>query len=280
MSEQTMKILKMLEEGKITAAEASDLISKVEDLEEKESEPVPGPDPQHTAHFRMPNIGNIPIPPIPQIPDINKIVNDDLRAAFSGLPFGGEDDPTGEPMTYKGGSFATARMQHTDLTDAKLDSNTRLEGADLRFASFVDADLRGANLQGADLSYSDFTDTKFNGANMQGAQLHHGSYTDTDFRNTNLQGADLSMSDFTDASFKDVTQPGLVLRGVTMVGIKYEGVSGDASPQTADASGDAAVKLEEAEAKWEEKAAQVGKIEAGAEEAGIREGRAESEIAE
>jgi len=242
MSEQTMKILRMLEEGKITAVEATELLAKVEELEEKESKPDPHLDPQHKAHFRMPNIGNIPIP---EIPDINKIVNDALREAFSGMPFGDEDGPTAGPMTYKGAHFAAARMKHTDLTDAKLDSNTRLQGADLRFASLRDADLRGANLQGANLSYSDFTDTKFNGANMQGAQLHHGSYTDTDFRNTNLQGADLSMSDFTDASFKDVTQPGLVLRGVTLVGVKYEGVSGDAEPQTTHTGVDIDVDLDE-----------------------------------
>ncbi|MCJ7550155.1 MAG: pentapeptide repeat-containing protein [Anaerolineae bacterium] len=248
MSDQTMKILEMLEDGKITAAEASDLISKVEELEEKESEPDPQPDPPHRVDFRIPNIGNIPIPPIPQIPDIGKIVADALAEAFGDSSF-----PTGygigaDPIASGGRhyAFAAARIEDTDFTDAKLDGNTRLEGADLRFASFVDADLRGANLQGANLSYSDFTDAKFSGANMQGAQLNHGSYTDTDFRNTNLQGADLSMSDFTDASFKDVTQPGLVLRGVTLVGVKYEGVSGNAEPQTTHTGVDVAVDLDEA----------------------------------
>jgi len=245
MSEQTMKILKMLEDGKITAAEATELLAKVEELEEEESEPEPRPHPQHKAHFRMPDIGNIPMPPIPQIPDINKIVNDALRDAFSGIASGDEDGPTVGPMTYKGARFAAARMEHTDLTDAKLDSDTRFEGADLRFASFADADLRGANLQGANLSYSDFSDTKFNSANMQGAQLHHGSYVDTDFTNANLQGADLSMSDFSDASFKDVNQPGLVLRGMTLVGVKYEGTPEDAEPQTVIARVDAAVDVEQ-----------------------------------
>jgi uncharacterized protein YjbI with pentapeptide repeats len=271
MSEQTMKILKMLEEGKITAAEASDLISKIEDLEEKESEPDPGPDPQHTAHFRMPNIGNIPIP---QIPDIGKIVADALHEAFTDITIPAGDSSAADPTAGgdKHFAFAAARIEETDFTDAKLDGNTRLEGADLRFASFVDADLRGANLMGADLSHSDFTDTNFSGASMMGAQLRHGTYVDTDFSNANLMGADLSKSDFTDAGFKNVTQPGLVLRGVTMVGIKYEGVSGDASPQTADARGDAEVRAEEMATKVEE-------IEARAEEAEIRAGRAESELA-
>jgi len=35
----------------------------------------------------MPDLGNIAIPPIPQIPDINRIVNDALREAFSAVSF-------------------------------------------------------------------------------------------------------------------------------------------------------------------------------------------------
>jgi len=244
MSEQTMKILKMLEDGKITAAEATELLAKVEELEQEESEPGPRPDPQHNAPVRIPHIGNIPMPTIPQIPDINKIVNDALREAFSGLSFGDEDDSDVGPMTYKDAHFAAARMKHTDLTDAKMDDDTHLEGADLRYASFVNADLRGANLQGANVSYSDFSGTNFNGATMQGAQLHHSSYVNADFSNANLQGADLSLGDFTDACFKDVSQPGLVLRGMKLMGVKYE-ASEDTESQTVIAGVDAPVDVEE-----------------------------------
>lgn len=86
MSEQTMKILRMLEDGKITAAEATELLAKVEELEEEESEPEPRPHPQHNAHHGMPDLGNIPVPPIPQIPDIGKTVDDAVREALSAMP--------------------------------------------------------------------------------------------------------------------------------------------------------------------------------------------------
>ena len=112
MSEQTMKILKMLEDGKITATEATELLAKVEELEEKESEPEPRPHPQHNAHHGMPDLGNIPVPPIPQIPDIDKTVNDAVREALSSLPDIGQivDDALGEvlsslPETHPGVSF-------------------------------------------------------------------------------------------------------------------------------------------------------------------------------
>ena len=234
MSEQTMKILKMLEDGKITAAEASELLAKIESLEAKESEPETEPNPKHAGHFEMPDMGRISIP-IPQIPDINKIVNDALRSAFDGISAGtfvgmpSEDDdasPAGN-MNYNGAQFAGAKLEHTDLTDTKMDSSTNLQGADLRFASLVDTDLRGANLQGANLSYSDFTEANMQGANMQGAQLHHASYVDTNFSHADLHGADLSMGDFTEANFQNVHQPGLMLRGMTLEGVKFEGSAED-----------------------------------------------------
>lgn len=234
MSEQTLKILKMLEEGKITADEASDLLSKVEALEEEATKPDTEPGapsrPRGPGHFRIPDPGQIHIPPV-QIPDVGRIVNDALREAFGeGFPPGhhthGPQGGHKGHVDHSGARFAGARLEHTDLTEAKLDGSTRLEGADLRFASFVDADLRGADLRGANLSYSDFCDAKFRDANLQGARLHHGTYTDADFRGSNLKGADLSLSDLTGASFKKVNQPGLTLRGMKLVGVKYEASGG------------------------------------------------------
>lgn len=236
MSEQTMKILRMLEEGKLTVDEASELLAKVQDLEEEASKPEPEPGARHRPdmHFEMPNIPKIPN--MPPIPDVGRIVNEAMAEAFRGVRhFGGsvgqESEPVG-PMRYKGARFSGAQLEHTDLTDAKMDNRTRFEGADLRFASFVDADLRGADLRGADLSYSDFTDAKFNGADLRGAKLSRGTYIDADFRDADLHGADLSMSDLTDANFKHVKEPGLVLRGVTMVGLKYYSTEEDVEEAT------------------------------------------------
>jgi hypothetical protein len=238
MSEQTMKILKMLEEGKITPDEASDLLSRVEALEQKAAKPTGESNSEShftgPRHFEMPDFGQMNIPPIP---DVHRIVGEALRDAF-GQGFHHPRHPAGPrhkhgAPSHGNASFAGAKLEHTDLTEAKLDSKTRLEGADLRFSSFVDADLRGANLQGADLSYSDFTDANLRDADLQGAQLHHGAYTDADFSGSNLRRADLSLSDLTDACFKNVNHPDLTLRGMQMVGVKYEAVD-DVDPRSDD----------------------------------------------
>jgi len=220
MSEESMKILKMLEDGKITAAEAGELLLKVETLEEKERRPK-----APSGSFSVPPIP--PVPTIPQMPDISRIVNNALQDAFSGVSFTAEGTPVEGDLTYKGVAFAGALLEHSDLADARMDTETRLEGADLRYASLSDTDLRGANLQGANLSYSDFSEAKLRGANLQGAQLHHANYSEADFRGADLRGADLSLSNLSEASFKNVVQPGLMLRGMDMPGVKYEGQVAD-----------------------------------------------------
>lgn len=238
MSEQMMKILRMLEEGKITAAEANELLTKVEQLEEEASrsatERETGPTFTGGRHFGRPDFGQFNVPPV-HIPDVHKIVSDALREAFGqGFPHyqgGDEGSEQSGDFGHSGAHFAGATLDHTDLTDARLDSHTRLEGADLRFAAFTDADLRGADLRGANLSYSAFEDTDFRGADLRGAQLHHGKYSSVDFRNADLHDADLSLSDLTDATFKGVQQPGLTLRGMSMVGMRYEGVAGADAPE-------------------------------------------------
>ncbi|MBN1248802.1 MAG: pentapeptide repeat-containing protein [Anaerolineae bacterium] len=262
MSEQTLMILKMLEEGKITADEASDLLSKVEALEEEAAKPAaesePGPRFGGPRHYRVPDPGQVTIPPIhiPEIPpvpipDINRIVNDALREAFGeGFPHRhhapGSHGKHGEHVDLAGASIAGARLEHTDLTDAKLNKKTRLQGADLRYASFVNADLRGTDLRGANLTYSDFTGANLNDADLQGAQMHHGAYTAADFSFSNLKGADFSLSDLTEASFRNVKHPGLSLRGMKMVGIRYETTGEDEAPEDYDEEAEEAVEAVEA----------------------------------
>lgn len=251
MSDQTMKILQMLEDGKITVEEANRLISAVQDLEEQEAEP----DTRRQRHShpgpQIPHIGSIP--PMPPMPDVGKIVNDALSGAFRGLhihpgPGSEEGGPAGT-VVFQGARFKGARLEHTDLTGAKLDENTRLEGADMRYAAFVDADLRGADLRGAVMCYSAFVDTKFRDADLRGANLSYGSYVGADFRSADLHGADLSYSDLSNADFRDTNEPGLNLRGVAMRGIKYQAASPEdvASPESAEAPAHAATDANDVE---------------------------------
>jgi uncharacterized protein YjbI with pentapeptide repeats len=261
MSDQTMRILKMLEDGKITVEEADRLLAKIQDLEAKEAAAEKGPQPQPQMGYQMPNFTVPPIPHV-EIPDVGRIVGDAMRDAFGkGFPFNqAQNTPPGE-IGFKDAKFHGARLEHTDFTDTKLDSGTRFEGANLAFADFSDADLRGADLRGADLSYSDFTDAKLRNADLRGARLSKGSYTDANFTDCDLKGADLSMSDLTDADFKGVKEPGLALRGVSMVGLKY--YSGGEKPDEGPEHVKAPEHEEEADA-WK---AQVEAAEAAAEAA-------------
>ncbi len=270
MSEQSMKILRMLEEGKITVEQASELLSKVQELEDDDAESGERPSrhergPRHARAPRAPGPGpHFNIPPVPEIPDVrkivrdamdqmpdvNKIVREAMHDAFSGLgPMHGEGEQ-GAGFTYKGAHFVGARVEHTDLSDAQLE-DAKLQGADLRYADFSDADLRGADLRGANLSYSDFSDADLRGADLRGANLSYGDYSDANFRNADLHGADLSYSELSDADFEEVVEPGLRLRGVGMPDLKYEG-GRRAESQATSVNDDAAAAGAEAEASgWE-----------------------------
>lgn len=79
------------------------------------------------------------------------------------------------------------------------------EGADLRGAHFVDADLLDANLQGANFRRADFRV-----ANLKGA----------DFRDANLEGAD-----FTGADLRGAKLEGANLEGAKLEGAKIEGAN-------------------------------------------------------
>lgn len=283
MSDQTMKILKMLEDGKITVEEADRLLAKIQGLEAKEAAAEKGAQPQPHMGFQMPNFT---VPPVPPIPDVGQIVGDAMRDAFGkGFSFNqGSNAPSGK-IGFKGAKFHGARLEHTDFSDAKLDESTRLEGANLGYSDFSDADLRGADLRGADLSYSDFSDAKLKNADLRGARLSKGSYVDANFSGCDLKGADLSMSDLTDADFKGVKEPGLTLRGVSMVGLKYHG-GGEKADEAPEHEGEAdawAARVEAAEAAAEEAARQAEEIarqaEAAAEEAARRAEAAAEEAA-
>ena len=261
MSDQTMRILKMLEEGKLTVEEADRLLAKIQELEAREVRPEHEqrhPPHPHRPGFHVPHVGVPPIPDVGRIlsesiPDVGQIVGDAMRDAFGpGSPFSQTHGaPTGT-MSFKGVRFLGARLDFADFTNAKLDNKTRMEGANLAHATLVGVDLRGTDLRGADLSHSDFTDAKLQGADLRGARLSNGTYVNADFRDAILHGADLSLSDLTDADFRGVVEPGLALRGVTMTGLKYrssqdtEDGTVDWEETVEDDSDDVAASVEEA----------------------------------
>lgn len=257
MSEQTMKILQMLEDGKITAEQANELLSQVRELEEREKTPrgpVGGVGPMGpvgsvgpTGPMPYPGPGiHIPEINIPPIPDVGEIVNNALKNAFDeGFPGHAGRDVRGA-VVFKGARFEGANLEFTDLTGATFDKKTRFESANLSFASFAGADLRGADLRMADLSYSNFGDADLRGSDLREANLSMGNYEDSDFRNCDLRGADLSMSQLADADFRGVKEPGLILRGVLMEGIRYRTGEFGQAPEHDECYEEAARQAEEA----------------------------------
>lgn len=100
-----------------------------------------------------------------------------------------------------------------------------LEGANLRYSDFTEANLQGANLSNADLYGANFTGANVSGVNLQdanlkgahfvGALLINADLRGAQFGDTDLRGANLSETDLTQV---DLTQ--VHLDGVTFIGAK------------------------------------------------------------
>ncbi|MDW7691466.1 pentapeptide repeat-containing protein [Flammeovirgaceae bacterium SG7u.111] len=99
----------------------------------------------------------------------------------------------------------TTDTSHREAISEKIfDKPTSLQGANLMFTDFIEADLRKANFQGADLKY----------AHLQGADLKNAGFQGADLRGARLQGADL----------KDAHFQGIHLQNSDLIGITYENI--------------------------------------------------------
>ncbi len=96
-----------------------------------------------------------------------------------------------------------------------------MRGADLRFASLRNADLRDANLIGADLSDADLRSANLSGAKLSGADLRDG-----DLRGADLSGANLSGADLRGANLRDADLSGANLRADNLSGADLSGAKG------------------------------------------------------
>jgi uncharacterized protein YjbI with pentapeptide repeats len=81
-----------------------------------------------------------------------------------------------------------------------------LDGSDLANRSFPDSNLRDAsfvfaNLSGADLSGSEASNAKFLSANLKGARLDRAVLTEADFTRADLSGASLVKADLSRVHF-------------------------------------------------------------------------------
>ena len=72
------------------------------------------------------------------------------------------------------------------------DERLELEGADLRHANLIGANLSGSNLAGADLRRAELYEVDLRGADLEKANLRSIETYDTDFRDANLRDANLT----------------------------------------------------------------------------------------
>jgi hypothetical protein len=212
MTEQMARILKLLEEGKLTAEEANTLISamnahtEIPDYSTSHPQPRPQPKPgsqirhggRHGHDIRPPKP-----PKPPQPPDI------DLRGA-----------------SLNGVDMENIRLKHSALDGIKLDG-AKVNKAKMKYSNFIDADFRGADIRDARLDHSSFSNANFRNANLRGADLSHGCYDAIDAEGANLEYADFSHSNLAGGDFRGVDKPRLWLRGVSMPGVKYRPQKGD-----------------------------------------------------
>lgn len=112
-------------------------------------------------------------------------------------------------VSYETLAAVTSSMHGEQLAGCNLSQAPPLEFADLRRATFDDADLyrlnlanadlRGASLRGADLARAHLKESDLRDADLSGADMSYASLELADLRGANLDGADLSRAFLDDA---------------------------------------------------------------------------------
>ncbi|MCE7987984.1 MAG: hypothetical protein DYG89_43015 [Caldilinea sp. CFX5] len=200
MNEDRLSILKLLEEGKITVDEATQLLEAVEPRltsDDQRQERTPTAEATHGEPQSQPKAQRKLKFPLHQA----------MNARFSATTLDGTNF---DGATVEHANFEAADLTRTNFQDAYLHA-AYFGGANLRNANFSNANLEGANLGGGD-----FTDANFTGANLTGAVLEGGDFRNADFGEADLTGANLSGADFANADLR-----GQSLVGANLVGATY-----------------------------------------------------------
>jgi len=110
-----------------------------------------------------------------------------------------------------------ANLRGADLIDADL------RGANLRGANLIDANLRGADLRGADLRGADLRGADLRGADLRGADLRGANLRGADLRGADLRDADLRGANLRGADLRDADLRGADLRGADLIDADLRG---------------------------------------------------------
>ena len=92
------------------------------------------------------------------------------------------------------------KLRSKDKITEENKGNTKLHGADLRFAKLHGADLKNADLHGADLRYAELHGADLEGAKLHGANLSYAKLYGANLKNVELDGADLGNAKFAGSS--------------------------------------------------------------------------------
>lgn len=183
MNEERLRILQMLQAGKITVEEANRLIEATERSVE-ETTPV----------LAAPAVLAAVTQPV-------EIIN--VEPA----------EPHTEPRLL--GRLALKFIFGVNLDGARTEG-ANFEGAKVLFSNLDSVNLRNADLRGAWIVAANLDNANFEGADLRGAILAGANFDGADFRGADLRDAILAGANFDSANLRGVNLRGRRLIGVNM----------------------------------------------------------------
>lgn len=199
MNEERLKILQMLQDGKITVEEASRLIAVTE----------------------CPEVAANPV-----LASTGALANVTPRVEVVNVP------PVDEPYReFRLRDLLPLKFVFGVSMDRTLTEGANFEGAKVLFSSLEGANLRHAKLHGAWLVGVSLEGANFEGADLRGAVLAGASFEHADFRGADLRDTVLAAASFENADFRGANLRGRRLIGVSMEGHKHSITPVEAVPE-------------------------------------------------
>jgi len=182
MNEGQTRILRMLEEGRITAEEADLLLEALRSAEDRSASQQRREGASGWSNGGRGPSGGGAVRSL-WLKDALKPLKETLKTTFAsvGSALSG--------LNLAGADLSGARLEGAELEGANL------MGADLSDADLRDANLRNANLMGADLSGADLREANLEGASLMGADLENVDLRGQDLSGVNLTGVSAAATD-------------------------------------------------------------------------------------
>lgn len=117
-------------------------------------------------------------------------------------------------------SSAADAAEHTIKTMAKDCPGCNFDGADLRKASLINANLEGANLKGADMSRANLRRANLKNTDLSGALLINTNLPGADLRDSDLHGANLTGANLIKADLRGADTAGTIFTGAHLEGVR------------------------------------------------------------